>query len=419
MSNFNIMKAFKLSLFVLFSSFLFTSCLKDHCKRNFRMYIPIYKTRDAVLKEVGLTAARPIEHGGKIFSYGKYLFINEIDKGIHIIDNSNPSSPQRLGFLNIAGNLDLWVKNNLLYADCYDNLVVIDIKDMNTIKLAESVPSVFQQREYNGASIDASKGYVIGWDQRDTTISQECNSNGIYPVMSYKSEGVLMDMTSPGASGFTPPTGVSGSLTRFNNAGDYLYCIESSKLLSFNISSLKPVKSSEVDINWNMETIYSFNDNLFIGTSNGVLIYSILNPSMPVFKNKMEHVRTCDPVITDGQFAFLTLRGGSPCGGYTNQMDVLNVNDLQNISLVRSYTMTNPFGLGMNSKYIFICDENYGVRILDRSDVNQMNEVAKINVDHPRDIIVLPGALLLLTDSKMIQYDYSDIKNIKQLSILN
>jgi hypothetical protein len=411
------MKPIKISILLLMISFTFTSCLKDHCKQKMKMFIPVYKSRDAVLRDVKLLASRSMEKPGKIFSYGNYLFINEIDKGIHIIDNSNPSSPAKIGFLNIAGNLDLWIKDNLLYADCYDNLLVLDISNIHNITLAESVPTVFRQREYDFNS-DLSKGYIVGWDERDTTLAMDCNNNGNVYMKEDVRGGVLLSASGSGSS-FTPPAGIAGSLTRFNITGNYLYCLDAGLLHTFNISARNPAKAADIDVSWNVETIYSFNNNLFIGTSNGVLIYSLSNPAAPSYVNKMEHVRTCDPVITDGHYAFLTLRGGSPCGGFTNQMDVLDVSNLQSVSLLKSYSLTSPYGLGMNSNYVFVCDDSYGIRVFDRGDVLQMNEISKVNADHPRDIILLSNVLLVITDTKMLQFDYSDIKNIKQISELN
>lgn len=414
------MKSLRLLLFFVSISALTSSCLKDHCKQQVRMYFPIYKAREVLLSEVKLKVPQTIVLAGKIFSYGNYLFINDVDKGIHIIDNSNPASPNKIGFLNLEGNIDLWVKKNLLYADCYDNLLVLDISDIHNIRLVETLPNIFPQRNYNGATLDATKGYVVGWEQKDTTLEMDCKNNTNGLLYGNKRGAVYtMELSASGASSFIPPSGLAGSLTRFNVTGDFLYCIDNSTIHTFNISLQKPLKLADVALSWGLETIFSFDSNLYIGTSTGVLIYSLITPATPIFVNKMEHVRTCDPVITDGHNAFLTLRGGSACGGFNNQMDVLDVNNLKNVSLLKSYPLTSPYGLGMDDNHVFVCDEGYGVRVFTRTNVLQMLEINKIVVEHPRDIIVLDKTLLILTDTKMVQYDYQDINNIKFLSQIN
>jgi len=75
--------------------------------------------------------------------------------------------------------------------------------------------------------------------------------------------------------------------------------------------------------------------------------------------------------------------------------------------------------LGMDLQYLYICDDGYGIRVYNRNDVSKMVEVSKITMDHPRDIIVLDHSLLVISDTNFIQYDASDINNIKQISILN
>ena len=61
--------------------------------------------------------------------YGNYIFLNEVNKGVHIIDNSNPAKPSIKAFINIPGNVDIAVKGSTLYADLFADLVVVDISN--------------------------------------------------------------------------------------------------------------------------------------------------------------------------------------------------------------------------------------------------------------------------------------------------
>lgn len=61
---------------------------------------------------------------GKISFYKDYLYMSEPDKGIHIIDNSNPANPHVVGYIELMGNADISVRNDILYADSYIDLVV-------------------------------------------------------------------------------------------------------------------------------------------------------------------------------------------------------------------------------------------------------------------------------------------------------
>lgn len=91
---------------------LFTSCLKDECRNKFTIYQPVYKSLSSVRKEMGFTQARKMERPGKIYQYGAYLLVNELWKGIHVFDNTNPASPRKLGFINILGNVDIAIRKD-------------------------------------------------------------------------------------------------------------------------------------------------------------------------------------------------------------------------------------------------------------------------------------------------------------------
>ncbi|HAK12452.1 MAG TPA: hypothetical protein DCO78_11180, partial [Chitinophagaceae bacterium] len=104
-----------LSLFVL----SFSACMKDTCWKTYAVFTPVYQTTQQVRNAIGSATPRPIEEPGKFFVKGNYIFLNEIDKGIHIIDNSNPAAPVNKYFIAIPGNQDLAVSGNFLYADLY------------------------------------------------------------------------------------------------------------------------------------------------------------------------------------------------------------------------------------------------------------------------------------------------------------
>src|SRR5215213_4433485 len=116
-------------LLLLAAPIFFTSCIKDKCTRTYTFYEPVYKTPAEVRANIKSNAARAVERPGKLFIRGNYIFLNETDRGIHIIDNTNHSAPKNVAFIDIPGNVDVAVKGNTLYADSYVDLVTLDITD--------------------------------------------------------------------------------------------------------------------------------------------------------------------------------------------------------------------------------------------------------------------------------------------------
>ncbi len=139
---------------------------------------PIYGSLEEV-KAIHIESARDLENPGKIYVKGQYLYINERSKGIHIIDNSDPSAPINVSFIDIPGNIDIAAKGNIFYVDNYKDLVAIEIINPQTINIVKRIEGAVP---YNGEApseggyfecVDASKGIVIGWEQA-TLISPEC-----------------------------------------------------------------------------------------------------------------------------------------------------------------------------------------------------------------------------------------------------
>lgn len=132
---------------------------------------PIYLTGD--WREIRVTDPEPIEHLGKIYYYNGYIFINEILKGIHIFDNTDPENPIRIKFIHIAGNKDISINDGFLYADNFTDLITLDINDLENIHLVSRITDFIPREDfaqyppsYNGyfECADPDKGLVIGWE---------------------------------------------------------------------------------------------------------------------------------------------------------------------------------------------------------------------------------------------------------------
>lgn len=132
---------------------------------------PVYGT--AADLEVRTLPAQEICQPGKIYVYGSYLLISEVQKGIHIIDNASPSEPRNISFIKIAGNVDMAVKEGFLYADHLTSMVIIDISNPAKAKFVKSVEKTFDPDSNlypaeTGVSfecVDPEKGTVIGWSE--------------------------------------------------------------------------------------------------------------------------------------------------------------------------------------------------------------------------------------------------------------
>ncbi|MGE5107459.1 MAG: LVIVD repeat-containing protein [Sphingobacteriales bacterium] len=406
---------------VFLISWFFQSCLKDKIEKTYWVYEPVYKTKSEVLSEIKSSTPSAIKNPGKIYFYGNYIFLNEVNKGIHIIDNSNPSSPVIKAFINVPGNVDIAVRGNTLYADLFTDMVVIDIANPLNATLKKVIPRVFPERVYaNGTFVADSNKVIVDWVERKITERIDATP----PVTNRWLRSDVMLLSSATVSGASsaasaPTVGIAGSMSRFTIINDYMYAVNRSTLNIFNISNTNdPLLASQMQAGWDIETIYPFKDRLFLGASAGMFIYNISNPTAPVREGTgmFAHARACDPVVADDNYAYITLRAGSFCAGTNNELDIVNVQDLSHPMLTKTYGMTNPFGLAKDGNLLFICDGRDGLKIYNAADVNNLRLIKKINNLETYDVIAWNKKLMLVAKEGLYQFDYSNSSNIFQLS---
>lgn len=131
-------------------------------------YKPLYVLPDQT--NIVFTGPQAVNNPGKIYKISHYLLINEKYKGIHVFDNTDPSSPIALGFLTLVGNTEIAVKNNILYADHLADLVALNVEDWNNIREISRLKKEFSVQHippgtgrYFECVVEA-KGIVVGWE---------------------------------------------------------------------------------------------------------------------------------------------------------------------------------------------------------------------------------------------------------------
>ena len=397
-----------------------SGCIKDTCRKSYTytMYVPVYKTNEEVRMNIKSNPVKEMQRPGKLFIKGHYIFLNELDKGIHVIDNSNPASPRNVSFIDIPGNIDLAVKGSILYADMYTDMVALDISDPENVSLKKVVEGVFPYRYYQSMFMMDSSKVIVDWVTRDTTIIQDCgNEIGIWgnrELLAFSSDAGGSNMK--GSS----PYGMGGSMARFSVVQDRLYTVSDQDLTVFNIqNAIDPLYAGKVNVGWGIETIYPFKNNLFIGSNSGMFIYDISNADQPKLTGKFGHVQSCDPVIADDDYAYVTLRSGTECQGFTNQLEVLKLNGITDPVLIKIYTLTNPHGLSKDGDLLFICDGSDGLKVFNAASPSNIYLLKHLTGLTTYDVIAWNQKAIVSASDGLYQYDYSNPNDIRLLSKVN
>lgn len=403
---------------------ILTSGCTDECQKTaqYVLYEPIYQPMADIRASIGVEAPQPLQASGKIYIYQNWLLINEPGAGIHVYDNQDKTNPTPVSFINIPGNNDMAVRNNILFADSYLDLLVFDISNPANAQKVESIENIFPPQFTFGFSSTPEMA-LTGFNETEVVevLEGDCSPAQMQPWGGFRfGNAVAFDMAV--AEVMIAPsntTGIGGSMARFTITGDYLYMINDHSIKPVNIQNpSSPDPGDWKAVGWGIETIFPYEDKLFIGAVDGMYIMSLANPAEPNQLSRYGHVNACDPVVVEGNFAYVTLRSGNFCQGFSDQLEVVDISDPSNPQRVKIYPMYNPHGLGIDNGTLFICDGDAGLKIYDAGNVNTIteNQIAHYSNLHAFDIIPFQNVAIMIGNDGLRQYDYSDLSNITLLS---
>lgn len=204
--------------------------------------------------------------------------------------------------------------------------------------------------------------------------------------------------------------GKSGSLARYCIAENFLYIVDESKLHVYTLANpSKPTKTSEKDMGFGIETIFYYQQHLYIGSNSGMIICSLADPSNPTVLSTYSHVVSCDPVVVQENYAYVTLRTGTNCARGLNQLEVIDISSKSDPQFIKAIPMKNPWGLGVDGTHLFVCDNAQSIAYFDIS--NPANPVLKNTFNNIFAFDLIPSNNLLITTGKegIKQYDYSNL----------
>lgn len=420
----NMKKVFSIGLTILALAGGLQSC-KDNCTLEtvYDANVPLYLSFEELRQPVTVMASSPLKKPAKFWRKDSYLFVSDLNTGIHIYNLSNANSPVEVAFVNVPGVVDIAVKENYLFADSYTDLLVIDISNPSNPFQVKRLNNVFP---YNPFKVEANpgfpvvnpdetKGVVIGWKIEKVTDEFACNGGGSVfyscPTCDVMSTGGGFMGNNSGPQTFSG----GGSLAAFALLGDYLYTVDVNNIHAYLISDpVNPQKTSEQMVGWNIETIIAYERFLFLGSQTGLFIYGINNPAQPNFISMFSHATACDPVIVQNDIAYVTLRTGTNCTGNSNQLDVLNVENVNNPILIRTYPMSGPHGLGIDGNILVVCEADFGVKVFNANDPANLVTLNGINEINAKDVIMYNGVALFIGDSGIWIYTYDLNGNFSQ-----
>lgn len=216
-------------------------------------------------------------------------------------------------------------------------------------------------------------------------------------------------------------SGTGGSMARFTIKGDYMYTVDHSTLKTFDLTTPdkpKYLSNKDQSMSWGIETVFTMDTLLFIGSQTGMYIYNITRPEFPQQLAEVSHIRSCDPVVAQGNYAYVTLNSeNSWCGRTSNVLQIYDIsNPRKPIMLQEVSGFTSPKGLGVDNNKLFICDSDKGLKVYDISNplnpvwMDDLSHLSQANGINTYDVIPLNGLLLVVGRDGLYQFDYTSEK---------
>jgi len=172
--------------------------------------------------------------------------------------------------------------------------------------------------------------------------------------------------------------GKGGSTTRFAIVDGFLYIVENSALKTIDITdAANPEIIDEIAISDELETIFPYElvageTVLLLGARNGMHVYKIRENGTPNNGDNivLTHATSCDPVIAQNGYAYVTLRGtDSGCNTGVNELHVMDVSSIESPTEITSIEMTGPKGLSFSQdgSALLVCDAD-GLKVFSLED---------------------------------------------------
>lgn len=207
-------------------------------------------------------------------------------------------------------------------------------------------------------------------------------------------------------------------MARFAILDNTLYAVDAANLRTFSLATpTQPVAGPVVSIGLGVETIFPQAPYLFIGTQQGMHIFNTASGT-PQRVGSYMHTVSCDPVVVAGRYAYVTLRNDGACARGINQLDVVDLTNLSRPTLARTYPLSKPYGLGVDSSLVFVCDQ--GIKVFDASASPTLRLLQSFPIA-ATDVVARRGVLLVTGADGLYQYRYTAAGsgnggNLQQLS---
>jgi hypothetical protein len=131
-------------------------------------YNPVIMERTAFEASVEVLPPTNIIKAGKIYIKDNFTFINDVNRGYHVYNYSDATSPIAIAFIKMPGATDLAIRDNVLYINqAVDLVTLLYNTSTNELEIKDRDRNVFPQKISPDGSIASTNQnqIVVNWTQ--------------------------------------------------------------------------------------------------------------------------------------------------------------------------------------------------------------------------------------------------------------
>ena len=212
---------------------------------------------------------------------------------------------------------------------------------------------------------------------------------------------------------------IAGSTATMLPYGDILYVLDAGQLKAIDLTLDPPDTASTQPLS-NPETLFIYEDYLYVGGQFGVEILDLSEPLLPKKVSSYQHFRSCDPIVVSNDIGYVTLRGNfsNRCQlNGVNRLELVDMSNPKSPRFISDYAMSSPYGLAKADNFLAVCQEAFGLSLIDVSDPQNISETANFSGINCFDLIFHDQRLIATASDGIYQFAAED-EFLDQLSVI-
>ncbi len=334
---------------VIFANFLLVITLfvgacnsKMSTPSDYSSYKPVLMSRSDLLNSVALRPQRTIDTVFKVDFMGDIMLVGEIYKGIHLLDNLDPSNVRPLGFISIPGIIDFVVKDSIIFANNAVDLVSVKVVSPTEIQIVAREQDVFGELQPpDGRSMDPvfMRGHrpenteIVAW-VRDPNVQLHADSLFLVTNLLARDETHVFGL-------------IGQSVVMFNN---------NSGILEYN-----SLTKANFDANYR---IGYYNEYLFFYGANNLRVFQVQADNLTLV-NEYTGINPSNYIdfwcLNDSCIMAVSFHSDANFWNLNNQLEIYSVGNFDAISLDTIIALSYPLDVKIRDSFLYVCDQ--GIKI--------------------------------------------------------